>query len=84
MQVIPTVGLAYAYRQDKAENSAGASLFEIADHYALAQVGIGLVLNSTISVRPSVEIPLGLYSGDPTFGITLGYNFGTTHSTVSR
>jgi hypothetical protein len=80
LRVVPTVGLSYAYRKDKAENSAGTSLFEIADHYALAQVGVGLVLNSNISVRPSIDLPLGLDGTDPTFGITLGYNFGGSHS----
>jgi hypothetical protein len=84
LRIVPTGGLAYAYRQDKAENNAGASLFEIADHYALAQVGIGLVLNSSFSVRPSMDIPLGLDGGYPTFGITLGYNFGTSHGAAGR
>ncbi len=76
MKVVPSAGLAYAYGKEKAENAAGATLFEISDHYALAQVGVGIVLNSNISVRPNVEIPLGLQGGEPVFGLTLGYNFG--------
>ena len=80
MTIIPTVALAYANRQDKAQNAAGASLFEITDNYARVQLGIGLVLNSNISVRPSADIPFGLDGREPTFGITLGYNFGSSRS----
>jgi hypothetical protein len=77
MSVIPTVGFSYAYSTQKAENSAGAELFEISDRYWMAQVGVGIILNQRISVRPSVDIPVGrLESADPTFGLILGYNFG--------
>jgi hypothetical protein len=76
LQVIPTASLSYAYGQAKAESSAGATLFEISDHYALGQLGVGLILNSQISVRPSVDLPLGLDAGEPTFRLAVGYNFG--------
>jgi hypothetical protein len=76
MKVVPSAGLAYAYAKEQAENTAGATLFEISDHYALAEVGVGILLSSNISVRPNVEIPLGLEGGEPVFGLTLGYNFG--------
>jgi hypothetical protein len=84
VKIIPTVGLAYAYRQDRAENAAGASLFEITYHYARLQLGVGLLLNSNISVRPSADIPLGLAGSEPTVGIILGYNFGISRRSVSR
>jgi hypothetical protein len=83
LKVVPTVGLAYAYRQDKAENAAGANLFEITYHYARLQLGVGLVLNSNVSIRPSADIPLGLVGSDPTFGMVLGYNFGISHRSAS-
>jgi hypothetical protein len=76
MKIVPSVGLSYAYRQDQAENNAGASLFQIAHHYALAQLGVGLVLDSNISVRPGVEIPFSLNVNDPSFALTVSYGFG--------
>jgi hypothetical protein len=76
MKIVPTVGLAYAYRQDKAANAAGVSLFQIADHYALAQLGVGLVLDSNISVRPGMDIPFSLNLNQPSFGLTVSYTFG--------
>ena len=76
IKIVPSVALSYAYQQDKAENNAGASLFQIADHFALAQVGVGLVLDSNISVRPGVDIPFSLNVNDPSFALTVSYSFG--------
>ena len=42
----------------------------------MAQLGVGLVMNQNISIRPSVDLPLK--SGNDTrFGLTVGYNFGS-------
>ena len=84
MKIIPSVGLSYAYGKQKAEDDAGATLFEVSNSYGLAQVGVGIVLNQNISIRPSVDIPLGLEGSDPTFGLTLGYNFGGSRAAPSR
>jgi hypothetical protein len=75
-EVVPSVGLSYAYRKDQAQDGAGTVLFQISDHYALAQFGLGLILHSNFSIRPHFDLPLGLEGGDPTVGVTLGYNFG--------
>ena len=84
MKVIPSAGLSYAYGRQKAQDDAGATLFEISDNYGLAQLGVGVVLNQNISVRPSVDIPLGLEGSNPTFGLTLGYNFGSKSAASRR
>lgn len=76
LRIVPSLGLAYAYRKDQAQNNAGTSLFQIADHYALAQVGLGLVLDSNISVRPGIDIPFNLDTNDPSLGLTVSYSFG--------
>lgn len=76
IRIVPSVGLSYAYQQDKADNNAGASLFQIAHYYALAQVGVGLVLDSNISIRPGVEIPFNLNVNEPAFALTVSYGFG--------
>jgi hypothetical protein len=76
MKVVPAVGLSFAYGTQKAENTAGATLFEISNSYGLARVGVGIVLNHNVSVRPAVDIPLGFEGSNPTFGLTVGYNFG--------
>jgi hypothetical protein len=76
MNVVPTAGIAFGFATEKAENDAGATLFEIDDKYALAQVGVGILLDANLSLRPNVEFPLGLDGGEPVLGLTVGYNFG--------
>jgi hypothetical protein len=79
LRMVPSLGISYAYRKDQAQNTAGASLFQIADHYALAQLSVGLVLDSNISVRPGVDIPFNLGTNDPSLGLTVSYSFGPKH-----
>src|SRR3954471_21048625 len=86
MKIVPTAGLSYAHDRLSAKDSSGTSLGDAASQsYGLASLGLGLVLNDNISVRPSVEIPLGLDGGnDARFGLTLGYNFGSSHPAGRR
>jgi hypothetical protein len=74
-QLVPSLALSYAYRKDDARDNAGTTLFQISDHYALAQVGLGLLVRN-LTIRPHVDLPLSLQSGDPSVGLTVGYNFG--------
>ena len=77
MQIVPNAGLGLAYRKDKLDNGVNPAL-ETSETYGLASVGVGLIFNSSIAVRPSVSIPLGAnFSNDPTFGVAVAYNFGT-------
>lgn len=76
MQIVPAAGLGLAYRSDKFEDATTS--FSASETYAQASLGVGLVFNQNISVRPSVSIPLGsALSNDPTFGLTVGMNFGS-------
>jgi hypothetical protein len=76
MKIVPSLALSYVYQKDQAQNNAGATLFQIGDRYALAHLGVGLVLDSNISVRPGVDIPFTLDVNDPSFGLTVSYHFG--------
>jgi hypothetical protein len=76
LEVVPLAGLFYAREQTHAESASGARLFEIQDDYALAQIGVGVIVSSDISIRPTMEVPLGLEGGDPAFGLAVGFNFG--------
>jgi len=78
MRIVPNAGMALAYRRDKLQQSAG--YVDFSDTYALASLGVGIVFNSNISLRPNVSIPLGSdFSNDPTLGVTMGINFGRTN-----
>jgi hypothetical protein len=82
MQVIPSVGLGLAYSKLKVEVASASS--EVSDTYGQAQLGVGLVFNQNIAVRPSVSIPLGLDGSDPTFGVTVAYSFGSKAAPARR
>ena len=83
MKIVPTAGFAYAHNKLSAKDSSGTSLGSASASYGLAQLGVGLVMNQNISIRPSVEIPLK--SGyDTRFGVTLGYNFGSKGAAQAR
>jgi hypothetical protein len=77
MKVVPNGSLGLAYRKQKLDDGTNPAL-EASETYGLASVGVGLIFNSNIAVRPSVSIPLGSdFSNDPTFGLTVAYNFGS-------
>ena len=78
MKIIPAAGLGLVYGKVKLQDTAGLTT-ESSDTYGMAHLNLGFVFNQNIAVRPSVAIPLGLNNSDPTFGLTLGYNFGRTH-----
>jgi hypothetical protein len=84
MKIVPTAGISWAHTKLSAKDSVGTSLGSASDSYGLAQLGVGLVMNQNISIRPSVDIPLGLTGSSASFGLTLGYNFGSTGAPARR
>jgi outer membrane autotransporter protein len=82
MKIVPNAGLGLAYQ--KLSQDDGTTSLSESETYGLASIGVGLIFNSNIAVRPSVSIPLGSdLSNDPTFGLTVAYSFGSK-SAASR
>jgi opacity protein-like surface antigen len=79
MRILPTAGLGLQYSKLKSEDtSPGGNTVEASETYGLARIGVGFVFNQQISVRPTIDIPVGSdLSNDPVFGLTVGYNFGS-------
>jgi hypothetical protein len=73
VQFVPTAGftLEYSHRKLQDAFTSGSS----SDAYGVAHMGVGLVFNS-VSLRPSLDIPVGLEGADPALGLTVGLNFG--------
>lgn len=46
------------------------------DTYGVLGLGIGFVMNSALSIRPSVTVPINAAFDDPIFGIGLSLNYG--------
>ena len=80
LRILPTAGVGLQYHKDKLEDTGpgGGTLFEGSETYGLARIGVGFVFNNQISVRPTVDIPVGKDAdNNPAFGVTVGYNFGS-------
>jgi hypothetical protein len=85
MRILPTAGLGLQYRKEKVQDTApGGTTFEGSDTYALARLGVGFVFNQAISVRPTIDIPLGYVNNDATLGVTVAYNFGSKGISKAR
>jgi hypothetical protein len=73
-RVVPTVGAALAYSKLELEGGFFGGLEED-DTFGIFTLGLGLILNTRVSILPSVDIPVGLEDADPAFGVMLGVNF---------
>lgn len=49
---------------------------DFSDTYGLVGVALGLVMNESLSLRPSMQLPLNASFDDPVFGIALALNYG--------
>jgi len=85
MQFLPTAGLGLQYTKFKVQNTApGGSTVEASETYPLARLGLGLIVNQQISVRPTVDIPISSNLNETSFGVTVGYNFGNKGISKAR
>jgi len=86
MRIIPTAGLGLQYSKVKIEDTApGGTTVDGSETYGLARLGVGFVFNQQISVRPTIDIPVGSdLINDPTFGVSVGYNFGNKGVSKAR
>ena len=83
LRILPTAGLGLQYTKFSQE-IGGVEEDPISDTYGLARLGVGFVFNQQISVRPTIDIPVGLDNSDPVFGLSVGYNFGSKGVSKSR
>jgi outer membrane protein with beta-barrel domain len=86
VRILPTAGLGLQYSKAKVEDtSPNGGTFEASETYGLARLGVGLVFNQQITVRPTIDIPVGSdVITDPTFGLSVGYNFGSKGVSKAR
>jgi hypothetical protein len=85
MRILPTAGLGLQYTKFKVEDTGpGGSTTEASETYPLARLGLGLIFNQQISVRPSVDIPISSDLNETSFGVTVGYNFGSRGVSKAR
>jgi hypothetical protein len=67
------VSLAWAHRTF---DSARLGEFVFRDTYGVVGVGVGFVVNRTITIRPGLSFPFGLGDSEPTIRIGVSWGFG--------
>jgi hypothetical protein len=72
LDFVPTVGLTI---QRASLKFSGTATEPDAETYAQIAFGSGFVYNRNLTIRPTVEIPMGLQNGENTFQIAVSYNF---------
>jgi hypothetical protein len=80
--VAPTISIipfgTFAYYYGRATVSAsGFGSQSASDSFGSAGLGLGLLLNQRITVRPSVAFPLGIDGATPTFNFGVGFQVGS-------
>jgi hypothetical protein len=77
IKIIPTGGISWVRATYKVEGPGGD--FDASENYFQIDLGVGFVFNSNLTLRPSVNVPVGREGDDEnTFGLGLSYNFGRT------
>lgn len=71
-RIVPTVGAGLAYSKLDLEGGFFGGV-EADETFGIFTLGIGFVVNSRVSILPSVDIPTG--GPDPSFGVLLGVTF---------
>ena len=66
MTLVPSLGASWVHY------SSG----NVSDSWVEATVGAGFVFNKDVTFTPSLRLPLNQDGAEPTFGVSLSYNFG--------
>ena len=74
MTLAPAIGLNWVHY----------SVGNASDSWIEATVGAGLIFNRDVTFTPMLRLPLNQDGADPTFGISLSYNFGRPGVTGGR
>ncbi len=74
MTLAPSLGLSWVHY-----SSGGVS-----DSWMEATLGAGFIFNRDVTFTPMLRLPLNQDGADPTFGISLSYNFGRPGVTGGR
>jgi hypothetical protein len=75
-QLIPMGSFALAYSKLKASTESFGSGSE-SETYGIITLGLGFLLNTNLSIRPYVDIPVGLEGADARLGVVAALSIGS-------
>ncbi len=71
---VPFAGAAYAIARSRLQFPTFARTAD--DGYGILDAGVGFVIGRVVTLRPSIEIPIGLPGVDADFGVALSISLG--------
>jgi len=74
-QLIPTGTIALAYTKVTADLGTFGSGSDT-ETYGVITLGVGFLMNGTVSIKPYVDIPVGLEGADARLGILVAFGIG--------
>jgi hypothetical protein len=74
MSFVPTLGLGLARARVKSTFLGQDAT--VSDNFGLFNIGLGIIVNRTMSLTPAVTFPFGLDGGDASFRIGVAVQFG--------
>jgi len=76
-RVIPSAGFTVVSASAKLKDDVSGQSDSQSETFELLALGLGIVFNQTVTVRPGVQIPMGLQGASTTFGAIVSVNFGS-------
>ncbi|SRR6266550_469074 len=77
-QIIPTVSIAFVSATAKVHDRVSGNSQSNGQTFGTLGLGLGFVINQTVTLRPMVSIPVGLDGASTVFGGTISVNFGSS------
>ena len=74
LRVVPALSAGFVYAANVFDGMGGSST--VSDSFGEAGFVLGLVLNNTLAIRPSVSVPFGLEGAEASYGIGFTLNYG--------
>jgi len=75
-RLIPSAGFTVVSASAKVKDDVSGQSNTQSETFELVGLGLGIVFNQTVTVRPGVHIPMGLQGASTTFGAIVSVNFG--------
>ena len=66
-----------ASSRSRAKRSSSGFSESASENYGVLSIGAGFVMNHTVTLRPTASFPVRLKGAKPSFGLSLGFNFGS-------
>lgn len=74
LELVPSISAGFQYRAGIFDAVGGSTT--VSDTYGTVGAALGLVMNQSLALRPSVTLPVGIEDAKPIFGIGVTLNYG--------